>query len=57
MITTEAWRLARAVHGWPFGMVEDADIELVLITASSVKSACPSLVHLALRNGGRDNLS
>jgi protein phosphatase len=38
-------------------MVEDVDIELVLNSARSAKSACRSLVDLALRNGGRDNVT
>ena len=38
-------------------MVDDADIELVLNSATSSKSACSSLVDLALKNGGRDNVT
>lgn len=38
-------------------MVDDVDIELILNTASSAQSACRSLVDLALRNGGRDNVT
>ena len=38
-------------------MVDDVDIELVLNSASSAKSACRSLVDLALNNGGRDNIT
>jgi len=38
-------------------MVDDADIELVLNSAISAKSACRSLIDLALKNGGRDNVT
>ena len=38
-------------------MVDDAEIELVLNTAASARSACRSLVDLALKNGGRDNVT
>ena len=38
-------------------MVEDREIELVLNTASSAKSACHSLVDLALKNGGHENVT
>ena len=38
-------------------MVDDVDIELILNSASSAKSACRSLVDLALKNGGRDNVT
>jgi protein phosphatase len=38
-------------------MVDDVDIELVLNSASSAKSACRSLIDLALKNGGRDNVT
>ena len=38
-------------------MVAEVDIELVLNNASSAKSACRSLVDLALKNGGRDNIT
>ncbi len=38
-------------------MVDDVDIELILNSASSAQSACRSLVDLALKNGGRDNVS
>jgi len=38
-------------------MVDDAEIELVLNTATNAKSACRSLVDLALDNGGRDNVT
>lgn len=38
-------------------MVDDVDIELVLNTATSAKSACRSLVDAALKNGGRDNVT
>jgi len=38
-------------------MVENEDIESVLNSASSAKSACRSLVDLALKNGGRDNVT
>jgi len=38
-------------------MVDDVDIELVLNSARSAKSACRSLVDLALRNGGKDNVT
>ena len=38
-------------------MVEDREIETVLNTASSAKSACRSLVDLALKNGGRENVT
>ena len=38
-------------------MVDDVEIELVLNTAQSARSACRSLVDLALKNGGRDNVT
>ena len=38
-------------------MVDDVDIELILNSASTAKSACRSLVDLALKNGGRDNVT
>ena len=38
-------------------MVNDIDIELILNSASSAQSACRSLVDLALKNGGRDNVT
>ena len=38
-------------------MVDDEDIELVLNSATSAQSACRSLVDLALKNGGRDNVT
>jgi protein phosphatase len=38
-------------------MVEDSLIEAVLNEASSAKTACQSLVDLALSNGGRDNIT
>ena len=38
-------------------MVDDVDIELILNSARSAKSACRSLVDLALKNGGRDNVT
>lgn len=38
-------------------MVEEVDIEVVLNTTSSAKSACRNLVELALKNGGRDNVT
>lgn len=38
-------------------MVDEADIELVLKSAGSAKSACRSLVDLALNSGGRDNVT
>lgn len=38
-------------------MVDDDEIELVLNSAISAKSACRSLVDLALQNGGRDNVT
>ena len=38
-------------------MVDDVDIELVLNSAISAKSACRSLIDLALKNGGRDNVT
>lgn len=38
-------------------MVEEIDIERALNSASSAKSACRSLVDLALANGGRDNIT
>lgn len=38
-------------------MVNDIDIEVILTSASSAQSACRSLVDLALRNGGRDNVT
>jgi protein phosphatase len=38
-------------------MVDDTEIELVLNSATSAKSACRSLIDLALNNGGRDNVT
>lgn len=38
-------------------MVEDREIEIVLNTASSAKSACGCLVDLALKYGGRENVT
>lgn len=38
-------------------MVDDAEIELVLNSATDAKSACRSLIDLALNNGGRDNVT
>jgi protein phosphatase len=38
-------------------MVADDEIEVVLNTANSTKSACRSLVDLALSAGGRDNIT
>lgn len=38
-------------------MVNDEEIEVVLNTANSAKSACRSLVDLALSAGGRDNIT
>lgn len=38
-------------------MISDAEIELVLNSATSAQSACRSLVDLALKNGGRDNVT
>ena len=38
-------------------MVDDTDIELVLNSATDAKSACRSLIDLALGNGGRDNVT
>lgn len=38
-------------------MVEQAQIESVLNDASSAKVACWNLIELALRNGGRDNVT
>ncbi len=38
-------------------MVDDVDIELILNSARSAKSACRNLVDLALKNGGRDNVT
>ncbi|HYV13696.1 MAG TPA: protein phosphatase 2C domain-containing protein [Pyrinomonadaceae bacterium] len=38
-------------------MVDDAEIELVLNTATNAKSACRSLIDLSLNNGGRDNVT
>jgi len=38
-------------------MVDDVDIELILNSASSAKSACRNLIDLALKNGGRDNVT
>lgn len=38
-------------------MVEEREIEIVLNTASSAKSACRSLVDRALKNGGRENVT
>jgi len=39
------------------GMVDDVDIELILKSARSAKSACRNLVDMALKNGGRDNVT
>jgi PPM family protein phosphatase len=38
-------------------MVDDEEIELVLNSAMSAQSACRRLVDLALKNGGRDNVT
>ena len=38
-------------------MVDDTQIELVLNTETNAKSACQSLIELALKNGGRDNVT
>ena len=38
-------------------MVSDVDIESVLNSAISAKSACRTLIDLALNNGGRDNVT
>jgi len=38
-------------------MVDDSQIEAVLNEAPSAKTACQSLVDLALSNGGRDNIT
>ena len=38
-------------------MVDDVDIELILKSARSAKSACRALVDMALKNGGRDNVT
>jgi serine/threonine protein phosphatase PrpC len=38
-------------------MVEGKEIEIILNTASSAKSACRSLVDVALKNGGRENVT
>ena len=38
-------------------MVDDTEIELVLNSATNAKSACRSLIDLALGNGGRDNVT
>jgi protein phosphatase len=38
-------------------MVDDTEIELVLNSAANAKSACRSLIDLALNNGGRDNVT
>lgn len=38
-------------------MVDDSEIELVLNSATSAKSACRSLIDLALKNGGHDNVT
>lgn len=38
-------------------MVDDVDIEVILTSASSAQSGCRSLVDLALKNGGRDNVT
>ena len=38
-------------------MLDEVDIELILNSASSAQSACRSLVDLALKNGGRDNVT
>ena len=38
-------------------MVDDVDIELILKSARSAKSACRNLVDMALKNGGRDNVT
>ena len=38
-------------------MVQEVDMEVVLNSASSAKSACRNLVDLGLENGGRDNVT
>ncbi|HYV82117.1 MAG TPA: protein phosphatase 2C domain-containing protein [Pyrinomonadaceae bacterium] len=38
-------------------MVDETEIEQVLNTATDAKSACRSLIDLALNNGGRDNVT
>jgi protein phosphatase len=38
-------------------MVDDAEIELVLNSAANARAACRSLIDLALKNGGRDNVT
>lgn len=38
-------------------MVPEDEIEMVLTTADSARSACRSLVNLALSSGGRDNIT
>ena len=38
-------------------MVDEVDIELVLNSATSAQSACRSLIDLALKAGGRDNVT
>jgi serine/threonine protein phosphatase PrpC len=38
-------------------MVNDTEIEMVLKSATTAKSACRSLVDLALNNGGHDNIT
>lgn len=38
-------------------MVAEVEIELILNSANSAKSACRSLVDLALKKGGRDNVT
>lgn len=38
-------------------MIDNVDIELILNSARSAKSACRSLADLALKNGGRDNVT
>ncbi len=38
-------------------MVNDTEIEMVLKSAANAKSACRSLIDLALHNGGHDNLT
>jgi serine/threonine protein phosphatase PrpC len=38
-------------------MLDEVDIESVLNTSTSAKSACQSLIDVALRKGGRDNVT
>jgi serine/threonine protein phosphatase PrpC len=38
-------------------MVEDSLIESVLKESATAKTACRSLIDLALSNGGRDNVT